>query len=169
MKDNIILIGMPGCGKSTVGVVLAKRLGMGFLDSDLLIQEETGKLLHKIIEEKGAEGFIAAENKINSQIIANRTVIATGGSAVYGKDAMAHFAQTGTVVFLNISLKALDRRLGDLNKRGVVIKEGMTLADLYGERLPLYKKYAHIIINCTRKPIRKITDEIITALPEEFF
>lgn len=168
MKDNIILIGMPGCGKSTVGVVLAKRLGMRFLDSDLLIQAQTGKLLHQIIEKEGAEGFIKIENKINSEISANRTVIATGGSAVYGEEAMKHFAEMGVIIFLNLSLHALSHRLGDLNKRGVVIKKAQTLSDLYAERLPLYKKYAQITINCTRKPIRQITEEIAAALPTDF-
>ncbi|MCD8239323.1 MAG: AAA family ATPase [Clostridiales bacterium] len=161
MKNNIILIGMPGCGKSTVGVVLAKRLGYNFLDSDLLIQAQTGKLLHEIIEEEGIEGFLDIENKVNSEINANRTVIATGGSAVYGSEAMEHLSKTGTVIFLSLSLSALSRRLGDLNKRGVTIKKGQTLKDLYLERLPLYEKYADLTIDCSRKSVRLITEEII--------
>ncbi len=161
MKNNIILIGMPGCGKSTVGVVLAKRLGYNFLDSDLLIQAQTGKLLHEIIEEEGIEGFLGIENRVNSEINVNRTVIATGGSAVYGSKAMEHLSKTGTVIFLSLSLSALSRRLGDLNKRGVTIKKGQTLKDLYLERLPLYEKYADLTIDCSRKSVRLITEEIM--------
>lgn len=161
MKNNIILIGMPGCGKSTVGVVLAKRLGYNFLDSDLLIQAQTGKLLHEIIEEKGIEGFLDIENRVNSEINVNRTVIATGGSTVYGSEAMEHLSKTGTVIFLSLSLSSLSRRLGDLNKRGVTIKKGQTLKDLYLERLPLYEKYADLTIDCSRKSVRLITEEIM--------
>lgn len=163
MKNNIILIGMPGCGKSTVGVVLAKRLGYNFLDSDLLIQAQTGKLLHEIIEEQGIEGFLGIENRVNSEINVNRTVIATGGSAVYGSKAMEHLSKIGTVLFLSLSLSALSRRLGDLNKRGVTIKKGQTLKDLYLERLPLYEKYADLTIDCSRKSVRLITEEIMKS------
>ncbi|MCC8015198.1 MAG: (d)CMP kinase, partial [Eubacterium sp.] len=160
-KNKIILKGMPGCGKCTVGVVLAKRLGYNFLDSDLLIQAQTGKLLHEIIEEKGIEGFLDIENRVNSEINVNRTVIATGGSTVYGSEAMEHLSKTGTVIFLSLSLSSLSRRLGDLNKRGVTIKKGQTLKDLYLERLPLYEKYADLTIDCSRKSVRLITEEIM--------
>ena len=137
MKNNIILIGMPGSGKSTVGVVLAKKLGFQFIDSDLVIQEQSGKLLYQLIEELGEAGFLVLENKINAQIQADKSVIATGGSAVYGEEAMRHFKKTGTVVYLKLPYEELEVRLGDLHKRGVVIKKGSSLRELYEERTPL--------------------------------
>ena len=158
--NNISLIGMPGAGKSTVGVVLAKKLGYRFLDSDLVIQEQTGKLLYQLIEEEGEAGFLMLENKINASIEAENTVIATGGSAVYGQEAMAHFGNIGTRVYLKLSYEELKERLGDLHERGVVLKEGFTLLDLYKERSPLYEKYADITIDCEGKSIRGIVEEI---------
>ena len=119
--NNIILIGMPGVGKSTIGVVLAKHLGYGFLDSDLVIQEKEGKLLHEMIDQIGIEGFVAVEDEINASIGAGKTVIATGGSAVYGKKAMEHFSSIGTVIYLYLPYDELAERLGDLSKRGVVL------------------------------------------------
>ncbi len=124
MGKNIVLIGMPGVGKSTSGVILAKVLNYDFLDSDLVIQHQTGKLLKEIIAEKGIDGFNAVENEINSQIDVENTVIATGGSVIFGADAMAHFKESGIVVYLRISYDLLDERLGDLDERGVVHKEG---------------------------------------------
>lgn len=158
--DNIILIGMPGAGKSTVGVVLAKKMGYCFIDSDLVIQEQTHKLLHEIIREKGQEGFLEAENRINASIEADRAVIATGGSVIYGDEAMAHFKGMGTVIYLRLSYKTLENRLGDLYERGVALKEGQTLEELYEERIPYYERYADITINCERKRIREIVAEI---------
>ena len=133
MKNNITLIGMPGSGKSTVGVVLAKRLGRRFVDSDLVIQEAEGKLLHEIISEKGIDGFLAVENKINSELEPEHSVIATGGSVVYGKEAMEHLSEIGTVIYLKLDLDSLSKRLGSLEKRGVVLKDGQTLEDLFNE------------------------------------
>lgn len=144
--NNVILIGMPGCGKSTVGVVLAKILGYRFLDSDLVIQEKENRLLCDIIAREGAAGFNEIENRINSSIIAQRTVIATGGSVVYGKEAMEHFRDIGTVVYIHLPFEEIRNRLGDLTKRGVSFREGQTLRQLYDEREPLYRHYAHIII-----------------------
>ena len=160
MSNNIVLIGMPGCGKSTVGVVLAKSLGYSFIDSDLVIQEKEGKLLHTIIEEKGIDGFEEVENSINSQIVAFRSVIATGGSAIYGKEAMEHLKGIGTVVYLELSYKEIEHRLGDLSERGVAIRQGQTLESLYFERVPLYEKYADITINCSDMQIRDIVKQI---------
>ncbi|MDE6202357.1 MAG: shikimate kinase [Lachnospiraceae bacterium] len=157
---NIILIGMPGAGKSTVGVVLAKKLGYRFLDCDLVIQEKCGKLLYQLIEEQGEADFLALENKINAGISEEKTVIATGGSAVYGKEAMAHFKETGTIVYLKLSCRKLQERLGDLHQRGVVLKEGYTLEDLYKERVPLYEKYADITIDCDGQDIRNVMEKI---------
>lgn len=157
---NIILIGMPGSGKSTVGVVLAKRLGYQFVDSDLVIQEKTGKLLYQLIEELGEAGFLELENEINAGLQAKRAVIATGGSAVYGKEAMAHFKEMGKVVYLSLPYKELRERLGDLHKRGVVLREGYTLKELYEERVPLYEKYADLVIDCSGRDIRSVMEEI---------
>lgn len=142
---NIILIGMPAVGKSTVGVLLAKRLGYRFIDSDLLIQEREGKLLHEILAERGTDGFLAIEDEVNGSIEAERSVIATGGSAVYGEDAMEHLRSIGTVVYLKMDLETLKNRLGDYTHRGVVMRNGCTLEQMYAERAPLYEKYADIV------------------------
>lgn len=157
---NMILIGMPGSGKSTVGVVLAKKLGYRFLDSDLVIQEKCGKLLYQLIEERGEAGFLMLENEINKSIIADNAVIATGGSAVYGGEAMAHFKEMGRIVYLKLPFEELETRLGDLHERGVVLKEGYSLRDLYEERIPLYEKYADITVDCSGKDIRTVMEEI---------
>lgn len=165
--DNIILIGMPGAGKSTIGVVLAKILGYTFVDGDLVIQEQTGQKLHQIIAERGDEGFRALENEVNAALDVHHAVIATGGSAIYGAEAMAHFKEIGTVVFLHLPYGAIEMRLGDLRKRGVTIKEGQTLLDLYNERVPLYKEHCSLKIYCGRKSIRKIVSEILRKLSLE--
>ena len=157
---NIVLIGMPGAGKSTVGVVLAKRMGMSFMDSDLVIQEQEGRTLHKIIEEKGTEGFLEVEDRINAGISPKNTIIATGGSVVYGKNAMKHLCEIGTVCYLKLSYESIADRLGDLAQRGVALKDGQTLIDLYQERTPLYEKYANLTIDCENKNIREIVGEI---------
>ncbi len=162
--NNIILIGMPGAGKSTIGVVLAKRLGYRFVDSDLVIQERTGRLLHQIIEEKGIDGFIQVENEVNESLDMEKTVIATGGSAVYGKEAMVHFKSIGTIIYLELSCESIAHRLGDLSERGVTVRKGQTLEDLYEERIPLYRRYADIIIDCEDKMIKDIAAEIENAL-----
>lgn len=159
-KNNIVLIGMPGAGKSTVGVVLAKKLGYAFVDADLVIQSWEGKLLHEIIEERGVEGFWMLEETVGESIEAERTVIATGGSAVYGESAMAHYRQIGTVVYLSLPLEEIRERLGDLNERGVTLKEGQDLDSLYAERLPLYEKYADITVDCEGLSIREIVEKI---------
>lgn len=158
--DNVVLIGMPGSGKSTIGIVLAKVLGYEFLDSDLVIQKREKRLLSEIIEQEGIEGFIQIENEVNSQIQVHRTVIATGGSAVYGQEAMEHLKKIGTVIYLKIGYKSLKKRLGDLEKRGVVLKPGQTLKDLFAERTPLYEKYADITIDEEKKDIRETVSTI---------
>lgn len=159
-KDNIILIGMPGAGKSTVGVVLAKKLGYAFVDADLVIQSREGRLLHEIISERGVEGFWQVEESVGESIEARRTVIATGGSAVYGPKAMAHYQQIGTVVYLSLPLDEIRERLGDLNERGVTLREGQDLAGLYEERVPLYGKYADCTVECEGLSIREIVEKI---------
>ncbi|MDD3368230.1 MAG: shikimate kinase [Lachnospiraceae bacterium] len=160
---NMILIGMPGAGKSTVGVVLAKKLGYRFIDSDLVIQERTGKLLHEIISERGVDGFLQVENEINASLEEDNAVIATGGSVVYGEEAMEHLRLIGQVIYLQLSCEEIACRLGDLNERGVTLRDGQTLQDLYNERIPLYERYAHRIVNCEGKTIRDIVSEIAAA------
>lgn len=159
-KDNIILIGMPGAGKSTVGVVLAKKLGYSFVDADLVIQSWEGKLLHEIIAERGVEGFWMLEETVGESIEAERTVIATGGSAVYGGNAMAHYRQIGTVVYLSLPLEEIRERLGDLTERGVTLKAGQDLDNLYAERQPLYERYADVTVDCEGLSIREIVEKI---------
>lgn len=160
MKSNIVLIGMPGAGKSTVGVVLAKRLGYRFIDSDLVIQDKHGKLLHELIEEHGVEGFWQIENDVNAGLNVEKSIIATGGSVIYGKEAMEHLGEIGTIVYLKLSYEEIKDRLGDLNARGVTLMPGQTLADLYEERTPMYEKYAHVTIECDGKMLREIVKEI---------
>lgn len=164
MKNNVILIGMPGAGKSTVGVVLAKLLNYKFIDSDIVIQQKMKKKLKDIILEQGAEYFKKIENKINSGLNVKKCVVATGGSVVFGKDAMEHFKKIGTVVYLKASLSSLEKRLGDLDKRGVVYKPGETLLDIFNERAPLYEKYADIIIDETDSEISQVAVKIENAL-----
>lgn len=159
-KDNIILIGMPGAGKSTVGVVLAKKLGYAFVDSDLIIQSKEGRLLHEIISKQGIEGFWKIEETVNASIETHRCVIATGGSAVYGAKAMEHFKQIGSIIYLQLSCDAIADRLGDLSERGVTLKDGQGLPELYDERVPLYEKYADVTIDCEAMSIREIVEQI---------
>ena len=159
-NDTIVLIGMPGAGKSTVGVVLAKMLGFRFVDSDLVIQEKTGKLLYQLIDGFGLEKFREIENDINAGLNVANAVIATGGSAVYGKEAMEHFVRTGTVVYLRLSCWEIDHRLGDLHERGVAMEPGQTLESLYEERCPLYERYADMIVDCDNKSLWEVAREV---------
>ena len=145
-KDNIVLIGMPGVGKSTVGVILAKVLGYQFVDADLVIQQQEGKLLCEIMEEVGACGFIEVENRVNASLNVTHSIIATGGSVVYGKEAMEHLQSIGRIVYLKVSYETLEKRLADIKGRGVVLKEGQDLKAIFEERSPLYEKYADIQI-----------------------
>ncbi len=163
MKNNLILIGMPGSGKSTVGVILAKLLGYSFVDSDLLIQKSEGRLLREIIADEGIDGFISIENRINSAIDLERSVIATGGSAVYGTEAMQHLRSSGTVVYLRLSCEQLTKRLGNIKNRGVIIREGQTLSSLYDERSPLYEKYADIIIDEDNCDIEATVEKVFNS------
>ncbi len=163
MKDNVILIGMPSCGKSTIGVVLAKALGYRFVDSDLVIQEKTGLLLSEIIDSKGLNSFNQIENEINATLDCHKSVISTGGSVIYGKEAMEHLASIGTVVYLELPYEELCERIGDLTARGVSIRVGQTFRDLYEERCPLYEKYADVTVHTDRLSIR----EVVQLLKEE--
>ena len=163
-KDNIVLIGMPGVGKSTVGVILAKILGYQFVDADLVIQKEEGKLLKDIIAEKGTDGFIQVENRVNSNLQVHESVVATGGSVVYGKEAMEHLSEIGTVVYLKQSLRKLERRLRNIKNRGVVLRPGQTLKDLYRERTVLYEKYADIVVDESDLNVEQTVEAVIDAL-----
>ncbi|MBD8925486.1 MAG: shikimate kinase [[Eubacterium] rectale] len=164
MKDNIVLIGMPGVGKSTVGVILAKMIGYQFTDADLLIQKQEGKLLHEIIAENGTDGFIEIEERVNASIEASHTIIATGGSVVYGKKAMEHLSRIGTVVYLKVPYDTLEKRLEDIKGRGVVLKEGQTLRTLYDERTPLYEKYADIEISEDGLNVEQTVEKLLERL-----
>ena len=163
-KDNIVLIGMPGVGKSTVGVILAKILGYQFVDADLVIQKEEGKLLKDIIAEKGTDGFIQVENRVNSNLQVHESVVATGGSVVYGTEAMEHLSEIGTVVYLKQSLRKLERRLRNIKNRGVVLRPGQTLKDLYRERTVLYEKYADIVVDESDLNVEQTVEAVIAAL-----
>lgn len=165
--NNITLIGMPGAGKSTIGVVLAKVLGYQFLDSDLLIQKQEKRRLSEIIEEEGYKEFKDVENRVNASIEAENTVIATGGSVVYCEEAMEHLKSIGTVVYLKLSLNALSKRLGNLKGRGVLLREGQTLTNLYEERTPLYEKYADIVIDEEGKDLEASLEILLKTLKEK--
>lgn len=165
-KDNIVLIGMPGAGKSTLGIVLAKIMNYDFMDADLVIQNQCDKTLQKLIDACGPEGFIEVENQILSDIKASRAVIATGGSAVYSDEAMRHLSEIGTVVYLQISYEQLVSRLSDLQERGVVLKGGigMSLRELYDERKPLYEQYAEITVDVNDLSITAAARKVADAL-----
>lgn len=164
--SNIILIGMPGAGKSTLGVVLAKILNYSFIDADLLIQSQCDKTLQKIIDACGPDGFIEVENEVLCTLSADQSVIATGGSAVYSDEAMKHLSSIGTVVYLQVSLKELENRLGGLYERGVVMKDGigMSLNALYEERIPLYEKYAEVTIDINGLSVRDAARQLVDKL-----
>lgn len=157
---NIVLIGMPGAGKSTVGVILAKVLGYHFIDSDLLIQEQEQCLLKDIIERDGLEGLIAVEEQVNSQIRTENAVIATGGSVIYGAKAMEHLREIGVVVYIKLEYETIEKRLGNIKQRGVVFRKGQTLKSLYEERCPLYEKYAHLIIDAEGLGMEEVMEKI---------
>lgn len=163
-KKNIILIGMPGCGKTTLGTELSEALGYGYIDSDSVIVAREGKRLNEIIAEVGREGFLDIEAKINSELCATRCVIATGGSVIYRDFAMQKLKEMGTIVYLKLPYEVIERRLGDLTKRGVALKEGFTLKDLYDERIPLYEKYADIVVELKGASVMESVQEILREL-----
>lgn len=165
-NSNIILIGMPGAGKSTLGVLLARAMNYRFLDTDLLIQEREGRLLCEIIAEEGLDGFLEIEGEVNAGINAERTVIAPGGSAIYSEKAMKHFAEIGTIVYLHVPVTELRKRLGDLKRRGVVLKEGQDLNSLYEERRVYYERYAQVTVDVTKDEIGEVLAELVRKLKE---
>ena len=162
--DNIILIGMPAVGKSTVGIVVAKRLGYRFIDTDILIQEEQGKLLKDIIAEKGIAGFLEIEDRINANVIAKRSVISPGGSVVYCENAMKHYKEVGKIVYLKASYETISRRLKNARKRGVVLKDGQSLKDLYDERVKLFERYADITVCEDGLKLEETIENVLKAL-----
>ena len=164
MKPNITMIGMPSSGKSTIGVLLAKRLGFSFVDVDIVIQEQEKRLLREIIAEEGTEGFIQVENRVNATLEAHHAIIATGGSVVYGKEAMEHLQEIGTVIYLEVAYPELEKRLEDIKGRGVVLRDEQTLYDLYLERTPLYEKYADIRISETGLDIEQTVEQIVDGI-----
>lgn len=162
--SNVCLIGMPGAGKSTVGVILAKILGYEFVDSDLVIQKEEGALLKDVIASKGVDGFIAVEERVNASLNLEKTVIATGGSVVYGAKAMEHLKSISTVVYLKLSYDTINSRLNNIKGRGVVLRDGQTLFDLYNERVPLYERYADIVIDEDDLNVEETVTAIVNSL-----
>lgn len=166
VKSNVVLIGMPGAGKSTLGIVLAKILGMNFVDADLLIQSQCDKTLQKIIDACGPDGFIEVENQVLSEIDESNAVISTGGSAVYSHAAMEHLSEIGLIVYLKITYEELKNRLSDLQERGVVLKGGMSMSleDLYKERQPLYEQYAELVVDVNDLTITAAARKVAAAV-----
>ncbi len=164
MKKNVTLIGMPSSGKSTVGVLLAKKLGYSFVDGDIIIQEKEKKLLKELIAEHGIEGFWKIEEKYNAELDVEHSVIAPGGSVIYGPKAMEHLKEISVIVYLKMSCEEVEKRIGDPVNRGVTLKEGWTLRDLYNERVPYYEKYADITVDEENLTLGETLDEICRKL-----
>lgn len=163
-ENNITLIGMPGCGKSTAGVLLAKAINYDFLDSDLLIQTRQKMKLQEIIDTYGIERFNEIENSVNQSITVSETVIATGGSVIYGREAMEHLKEISTILYLKLSCEEIGRRLSNIKTRGISIRKGETLEQLYQERIPLYEKYADITIDCNHLDIEETVERMVKAV-----
>ena len=163
--SNVILVGMPGCGKSTVGVVLAKSLGYDFTDTDLIISKKVSKKLQSIIDEDGIECFLQAENQVGKELCCQETVVATGGSMIMNEDAVKHLKSIGKIVYINVPLATLKKRITNMKTRGIVFGKGETLDDVFANRTPLYEKYADIIINVSKsnsleQTVNKIVKEL---------
>ena len=164
---NIIFIGMPAVGKSTVGVVVAKRLGYEFIDTDLLIQEQEKKLLREIIAEVGQDGFLKIENQVNADVKAEHAVISPGGSVVYCEEAMKHYKEIGTIVYLHASFEVINSRLKNAKKRGVALRDGQTLKDLYDERVVLFEKYADITVSEDGLELEETIENVMEVLENQ--
>lgn len=161
-QNNIILIGMPASGKSTCGVIAAKVLLKNFFDTDLLLQGMEQRRLQDLIDEKGSDYFYQAEEKAILSLKLNAAVIATGGSVIYSENAMAHLRALGTVVYLHLSYETMCKRIHNLTTRGIVMKNGSTLREMYDERLPLYQNHADIIIDCSNHTVEETVAAIVT-------
>jgi shikimate kinase len=164
MKPNIVLIGMPGAGKSTVGVVLAKTLGKAFVDTDLLIQQAERRLLQQIIQTDGVTAFLAAEERAVLQIAVTNAVIATGGSVVYSQAAMAYLKEIGMVIYLQLPFTEIERRITNMTSRGIAIGADQQLSDLYRERTPLYENYADLTVNCNGLALETVITAIVAGI-----
>src|SRR4030042_397011 len=158
---NIVLIGMPGAGKSTVGVLLAKTLGMSFIDTDLLIQEKEGRLLQEIIDGDGIKKFLKIEENVVLQVDAENSVIATGGSVIYSKNVINHLKERGKLIYLKLGYDEIERRISNMSSRGIAIGKDQKLIDLYNERIVLYEKYADIIIDCSDATIEDVVQKMV--------
>ncbi|MDK2889615.1 MAG: shikimate kinase [Methanoculleus sp.] len=163
-RKNIILIGMPGAGKSTVGVVLAKTLGMQFIDTDILIQERAGKMLQEILDKDGPDAFKRIEEEAILSLHPDRAVVATGGSVVCSPDAMAHLKSGGVAVYLEISYEEMEKRLKNITTRGIVLLPGQSLRGMYDERAPLYARYADLTVACSGGDLESVVRRVIEAL-----
>ena len=162
-NQNIVLIGMAGAGKSTLGVLAAKAMGMDFVDTDIIIQQTEHRLLQEIIDEEGSDAFLAIEERILSALALKNSVIATGGSAVYSEKAMAALKETSRVIYLDLPYEEIRKRVQNIVSRGVVLRQGNSLRDAYEERLPLYRKYADVTIACAGRDIESCVSEIIAT------
>ncbi len=162
--DNIILIGMPGSGKSSIGVILAKVLGYSFLDTDLLIQAREGALLQELLDRRGVEAFLHIEAEVLHSIQCCRTVVAPGGSCVCLEEAMEHLRRLGTVVYLHLSLPEVASRIHNLDTRGIALLPGQTIADVYEYRVPLYKRYAHLTVRADGQTLAETVESVKKAL-----
>lgn len=161
---NIVLIGMPGAGKSTIGVLLAKSMLMDFVDTDLLIQKQYSSSLCDIINSRGIDGFLKIENEVIYSWSFVNCVIATGGSAVYGEEAMKKLSENGTVVYLKLMPDELVKRINNIHTRGIAMKEGTTIEELYSQRAPLYEKYSDRVLDCAALTPEQCVDEIIRII-----
>lgn len=165
--DNIILIGMPGAGKSTIGQKLAKDLDWDFVDSDDTIMERTGEPLETTLQRDGLESFLDTERDAVLTLNCHHTVISTGGSVILRDEAMKHLASLGKLVYLRLPFCAINQRIKNFDSRGIARKEGQTLWDIYQQRIPIYEEYCQIKINCNKKPVNRIVNMIIAALNEK--
>lgn len=161
---NIVLIGMSGAGKSTLGVLLAKTLGMDYVDTDIVIQQHEGMLLQDIIDNYGIEAFMKIEENIISNLKLENCVIATGGSVIYSEQAMKVLKQGGQIIYLHVPYKEIEKRLINITTRGIVIKKGYSLKDVYEERVPLYIKYSDKTVSCSNKDIEYCISKIIEKI-----
>jgi shikimate kinase len=161
---NIILTGMPGAGKSTVGVILAKTLGMNFIDTDIVLQENSGRMLQEIINTEGIDAFLQAEESVIVSLNGENTIIATGGSVVFSEKSMQYLKKQGIIIYLSLSYEEMARRIRNITTRGIVLAADQSLPDLYNQRLPLYEKYADRTIDCSDRDVEKIVENILHAL-----